>query len=81
MSTTSTVDVLHVHPPFVPRGSALAAAAYTRLASFFRQLPHHRSRGEEAAEVREMAYQVQNTDPGFAADLFAAAARHESLDD
>ena len=39
MSTTSTVDVLHVHPPFVPRGSALAAAAYTRLASFFRQLP------------------------------------------
>ena len=81
MSTATTVDVLAVHPPVVPRGSALAAAAFTCLSTFFRNMPHHRSRGEEAAEVREMAYQVQNTDPGFAADLFAAAARHESLDD
>jgi hypothetical protein len=81
MSTTSNVDVLHVHPPVMPRGSALAAAAFNQLAGFFRNMPHHRSRGEEAAEVREMAYHLQNTDPGFAADLFGAAARHESLDD
>lgn len=33
----------------------------------------------EAQDVREMAEGYAKTDPGFAADLFAAAARHESL--
>lgn len=33
----------------------------------------------EAHEVREMAQSYESTDPGFAADLYAAAARHESL--
>lgn len=40
-----------------------------------------RSRGAEAAEVRAMAQHWERTDPGFAADLYAAAARHEGLDD
>ena len=31
----------------------------------------------EAQKVREMAYSHAKTDPGFAADLYAAAARHE----
>ena len=35
------------------------------------------SRADDAAAVRELAYRVQNTDPGFASDLFAAAARYE----
>ena len=35
----------------------------------------------EAQRVREMAYSYAKTDPGFAADLYAAAARHESLHD
>ena len=39
------------------------------------------SRAEEAASVRAMAQRVQTYDPGFAADLYAAAARHEGLDD
>ena len=34
-------------------------------------------RAEAAAEVRAMAMSYLKTDPGFAADLFAAAARHE----
>ena len=33
----------------------------------------------EAQAVRDMANTYTNTDPGFAADLFAAAARHEGL--
>jgi hypothetical protein len=33
---------------------------------------------EEAEEVRALARSVAATDPGFASDLFAAAARHES---
>ena len=33
----------------------------------------------EAQAVRDMAYGYTKTDPGFAADLFAAAARHDGL--
>ncbi len=33
----------------------------------------------EAQEVRKLAYSYSRTDPGFAADLYAAAARHEGL--
>jgi hypothetical protein len=39
------------------------------------------TRAQEAAPVREMAWRVRATDPGFSADLYAAAARHEGLDD
>jgi hypothetical protein len=34
----------------------------------------------EADKVRELAYMYSKTDPGFASDLYAAAARHESVD-
>ena len=33
----------------------------------------------EAQKVRNLAYAYSKTDPGFAADLYAAAARHEGL--
>lgn len=33
----------------------------------------------EAQKVRELAYSYAKTDPGFASDLYAAAARHEGL--
>ena len=33
----------------------------------------------EAQAVRDMAYRYTRIDPGFAADLFAAAARHDGL--
>ena len=33
----------------------------------------------EAQKVRTLAYSYSKTDPGFAADLYAAAARHEGL--
>jgi len=35
----------------------------------------------EAQKVRNLAYSYSKTDPGFAADLYAAAARHEGLRD
>lgn len=34
---------------------------------------------QEAQKVRDLAYSYSKTDPGFASDLFAAAARHEGL--
>ncbi len=33
----------------------------------------------EAQKVRQLASTYAKTDPGFAADLYAAAARHEGL--
>ena len=33
----------------------------------------------EAQKVRQLAYSYAKTDPGFSADLYAAAARHEGL--
>ena len=33
----------------------------------------------EAQKVRNLAHSYSKTDPGFAADLYAAAARHEGL--
>ena len=34
---------------------------------------------QEAQKVRDMASSYSKTDPGFASDLYAAAARHEGL--
>lgn len=70
-------------------GSALRdlAAATNRLTvallSALRRPQHHNRRlslVEEANELREYAHQFQRNDPGFAADLMAAADRHELSD-
>lgn len=75
----STVSVLHIATPAMPRGSALAAALFTAAANLFRRTPAAApTRAQEAASVRELARSLQFTDPGFAADLYAAADRHES---
>ena len=81
MSTASTFDVLHIDTPAVPRGAVIAAQVFARIAGWVKAPVRKVSRASEAAAVREMAVSLQHTDPGFAADLFAAAARHESLDD
>lgn len=64
--------------PMIPR---VAGTLVARLSRWMAQPARRSSRGEDAAAVRAMAYRVQGTDPGFAADLYAAAARHEGLDD
>lgn len=77
----TTTTVLSVRTPAMPRGARVAASLFTSALNWFARPAAKRklSRAEEAASVREMAYSVQRTDPGFAADLFAAASRHESL--
>jgi len=40
-----------------------------------------KTRAEEAESVRQLAWRVRRSDPGFSADLYAAAARHEGLGD
>ena len=64
---------------FSSRPAAKPAAGATikskRLASTFRV------RVREANDVRELARSVELHSPGFAADLYAAASRHEGYDE
>ena len=54
---------------------ATAAIKSTSVANSFR------IRVREANGVRELARSVEMHSPGFAADLYAAASRHEGYDD
>jgi hypothetical protein len=87
---TAITSKTFTHAPVldIPRGARVAADVFTaalRLASgLFRASTSarvRRTRADEAADVREMASRWERTDPGFAADLYAAAARHEGLND
>ena len=63
---------------FSSRPAAKPAAATIKsnhLATTFRV------RVREANDVRELARSVELHSPGFAADLYAAASRHEGYDD
>ncbi len=59
----------------VARPATAAPIKSTRLDSTFRV------RVREANDVRELARSVEMHSPGFAADLYAAASRHEGYDD
>jgi len=67
-----------------PRGARIAALWFGRLLTTLGDLAEKRaesramaSRLREASEVRTYAQAVMAQDPRFAADLFAAADRHE----
>ena len=59
----------------VAKKHAAAATVVRAAASTFRV------RVREANDVRELARSVEMHSPGFAADLYAAASRHEGYDD
>ena len=68
--------------PDNPWGARAAAAVFVALwrlvVGLFRAAPARpQSVEEEARAVREMAWQYRKVDPRFAADLMAAADRHE----
>ncbi|MEP7282646.1 MAG: hypothetical protein ABI696_11765 [Rubrivivax sp.] len=67
-----------------PRAGAVLGHAATQLRRWLVGVPTvrppaPRTRVEEACEVRALARQVNDQDPRFAADLDAAADRHERL--
>ncbi len=86
-------NTLHMASPpnrTAPRGALFAGALFakaglalsTLFATLFAKAPAAKlTRAQEAAHVRAMADRVSKTEPGFAADLYAAAARHEDLAD
>jgi hypothetical protein len=81
--TTAIFNVPAARQVAVPRGARVAAGLFVRALSWLGRpaAPRVLSRSAEAAAVRALAFEVRHTDPGFAADLYAAAARHESLGD
>jgi hypothetical protein len=69
-------------PIAAPRGAVWAASAAVAVfewveRALMRRPPGPRSRAEQAATVRRYADTLRSTDPGMAADLYAAADRHE----
>jgi hypothetical protein len=76
-----TATVQTPTPVAVPRGAPVAAWLAAKLVHAYRFITapvavKPRSRNSEAAELRAYARQMCD-DPRFAADLFAAADRHE----
>lgn len=64
-----------------PRGARWAAEAFAAVIGLFRSAVRERApvggTAQEAAALREYANTIARTDPSFAADLYAAADRHE----
>ncbi len=79
----TTLTTVHPAPIAVPRGSVWAAQAAVALRDALQQLFARRaaapgSRAAQAEALRQYALSVQQSDPGFAADLYAAADRHHA---
>lgn len=82
MSHSITIEVVHVDTPATPRIATLIDLLFTAFAGLFQRTPPAAStRVQEAAAVRNLAQSLMDTDPAFAADLYAAACRHELLDE
>jgi hypothetical protein len=82
--TTIRIQVAPRVAPDNPRGARVAAAVVIAMWRLFaglgRRAPTQaRTAAQEAQDVRELALTHQTSDPRFAAELFAAADRHERL--
>ena len=80
----TTFSTMTPRPVTAPRGAVWAAAAFGSLMKFVARVQVARAerrqrvqRWNEANEVRLHAAQVTSWDPRFAADLMAAADRHD----
>ena len=82
--TTIRLQVAPRVGPANPRGARLGAAAFIALWRGLEWLgrrapPRVKTPAQEAQAVRDMAWGLQQADPRFAAELYAAADRHERL--
>ena len=77
--TTTTLTSVVSSLPRAPRGAQLMALLYDAIERAVRRIEARRvarARAAEADSVRRYARSVQDSDPSFAADLYAAADRH-----
>jgi hypothetical protein len=80
--TAITSGTYHHSEPLLFRAvHAGISAFFSRVATPpLRRSDYIRSRIVEANRVRRLAASVEQDSPGFAADLYAAASRHEQTD-
>jgi hypothetical protein len=83
MSNATSLKVISLRPSLSPRVARIAGAWFAAVWSAAKKLLAGRPAGsispaEEAEKVRQMAYQVQGSNPSFANDLLVAAALHEA---
>jgi hypothetical protein len=83
----TTITVQRPLEVLEPRAAAVAAAIFGRLMTWLESSRAQRAesreradRAAEAAAVRQYAQRYASHDPRFAADLLAAADRHETSD-
>ncbi len=82
MSASLTSGTYGRQPAFTGALRQLVSALFTRpVAVQSSRADRNSLRVREANEVRELARSVEMQSPGFASDLYAAALRHEGLDD
>ena len=77
--TTTTLTSVVSSLPRAPRGAQLFALVYDAVERAVARIEARRAariRAAEAEQVRSFARSLQDSDPGFAADLYAAADRH-----
>jgi hypothetical protein len=78
----STITVTGIAKVNEPRGAVWAARAASALWRFLARQPRALTAAEvaarEASTLRALARHHMATEPGFAADLMAAADRHEA---
>ena len=81
----STITITGIAKVSEPRGALWAARAAAALGRLLARRPRELSPAEVAAReaemVRALARHHMSTDPGFAADLMAAADRHQAAAD
>jgi hypothetical protein len=79
--TTTTMHSNVQRSRFFQHATAALASAMPAVFHLFKPAPDTASAegaAREAAKVRELASTYLKTEPSFAADLYAAASRHES---
>lgn len=80
MTTITTRDALALPTVTTPRGARIAAELFSGFVSLFASRPAAQpaagtALADDVAYVRRLARSMQDVDPGFAADLYAAADR------
>ena len=83
----TTITILRPLQVQAPRAAAIAAGLFLSMLERFEQRASQRiersqaiTRAKEAAAVRAYAIELQSRDPRYAADLLAAADRHQYHD-
>ncbi|MCC7152175.1 MAG: hypothetical protein IT501_09220 [Rubrivivax sp.] len=81
MSHSTTLATLQPQRPRAPHAATLAGIVYETFSSLWPRPPAVSPRITEASAVRRMADRLVYSDPALAAELYAAAGRHERFDE